>query len=431
MFPLREKKTKSDEMINVHVGAEKNLKSWGASNAALVALDPKTGQILSMVGSKDYFDKSIDGHIMDYKTNKQEFNDYDIVVLHTFIHNKLSPERNLERIKWLKGKGKIVIVDFDDYWEPDMRHPMYLQAKQGGIVKMKMDLLKAGDYVTVTTPIFRDTIYKKFGIKNVLVFPNAIDETESQFKPKPIPSNKIRFGWLGGSSHLSDIELMSGGIAVAHDTFKDKVQFVLCGFDLRGTITEINKQTNEKKTRPIKPEETVWYKYEKIFTNNYTVLDKDYLNFLNTFKELEYPDRDKPYVRRWTKEMSKYATNYNYFDVSLAPLVSSTFNGNKSQLKVIEAGFHKKALIASETDPYTIDLISMTQKGGGYNPIGNSLLVEPSKNHKQWFQHMKRLVENPHMIEDLGNRLYETVKDTYSLRKVTEDRVQFFKSIIK
>jgi len=34
---------------------ETNVKNWQANNAALVALDPKTGQILAMVGSKDYF----------------------------------------------------------------------------------------------------------------------------------------------------------------------------------------------------------------------------------------------------------------------------------------------------------------------------------------------------------------------------------------
>ncbi|MBI5369889.1 transglycosylase domain-containing protein [Candidatus Uhrbacteria bacterium] len=38
-------------------------KERGFSNAALIALDPKTGQILSMVGSKDYFDDSIDGQV--------------------------------------------------------------------------------------------------------------------------------------------------------------------------------------------------------------------------------------------------------------------------------------------------------------------------------------------------------------------------------
>lgn len=35
---------------------------FNASNAALVAIDPKTGQILSMVGSRDYFDEAIDGN---------------------------------------------------------------------------------------------------------------------------------------------------------------------------------------------------------------------------------------------------------------------------------------------------------------------------------------------------------------------------------
>lgn len=359
------------------------------------------------------------------------FNDYDIVVMHTFIHNKVSPERNKQRIKWLKEKGKIVIVDFDDYWEPDMRHPMFFQAKTTGIVSSKIDLIRSADYLTVTTPIYRNTMSKKFGLKNVYVFPNAIDENEPQFRSNPLPSDKIRFGWLGGSSHLYDIELLSNGITNMHNTYKGKVQFVLCGYDLRGTITEINRQTGEKKNRPIQPEETVWFKYEKIFTNNYSVLDEDYVKFLRQYKEVEYDDLNKPYVRRWTKEINKYATNYNYFDVSLAPLVPNAFNGNKSQLKAIEAGFHKKAIIASETDPYTIDLVSAVEFGGKYNPKGNALLVDPNKNHKQWFQHMKKLIDNPNMIEDLGNKLYETVKDKYSLKHVCEERAQFLKSIIK
>lgn len=42
--------------------AEKNI-SYDAENAALVAIDPKTGQILVMVGSKNFFNKSIDGQV--------------------------------------------------------------------------------------------------------------------------------------------------------------------------------------------------------------------------------------------------------------------------------------------------------------------------------------------------------------------------------
>lgn len=41
----------------------KNEKRYNAGNAALVALDPKTGQILSMVGSRDWFDDTHDGKV--------------------------------------------------------------------------------------------------------------------------------------------------------------------------------------------------------------------------------------------------------------------------------------------------------------------------------------------------------------------------------
>ncbi|MBA3789491.1 PBP1A family penicillin-binding protein [Patescibacteria group bacterium] len=52
---------KSAESI-VNQYALANVKKFRASNAALVALDPKTGQILAMVGSRNYFDTQIDGN---------------------------------------------------------------------------------------------------------------------------------------------------------------------------------------------------------------------------------------------------------------------------------------------------------------------------------------------------------------------------------
>ncbi len=42
--------------------SKENEKKWNGKNAAIVVLDPKTGQILAMVGSRDYFDKSVDGN---------------------------------------------------------------------------------------------------------------------------------------------------------------------------------------------------------------------------------------------------------------------------------------------------------------------------------------------------------------------------------
>jgi 1A family penicillin-binding protein len=43
--------------------ALENEAKYNASNAAMVSIDPKTGQILAMVGSRDFFDDSIDGQV--------------------------------------------------------------------------------------------------------------------------------------------------------------------------------------------------------------------------------------------------------------------------------------------------------------------------------------------------------------------------------
>ncbi|NDD49348.1 MAG: hypothetical protein EBZ28_05760, partial [Alphaproteobacteria bacterium] len=181
----------------------------------------------------------------------------------------------------------------------------------------------------------------------------------------------------------------------------------LCGFDIRGSVTEINPQTGEQKQRPIRPEETVWVQYEKIFTNNYKFISPEHLDFLNKFREEEYTLEENPfYTRVWTKPVTSYAMNYSKFDVSLAPLKPHIFNQVKSQLKVIEAGFYKKALIASDFGPYTIDLKHSLENGNFTD--GNALLVRDGRNHGDWAKFMKKLIDNPSWVEDLGERLYET-----------------------
>ena len=99
----------------------------------------------------------------------------------------------------------------------------------------------------------------------------------------------------------------------------------------------------------------------------------------------------------------------------------------KSQLKVIEAGFYKKAIIASNVGPYTIDLTHSLQNGNFTD--GNALLVNESRNHSDWAKYMKKLINNPTWAEDLGERLYETVKDKYDLNTVTDTRAQIYKNL--
>ena len=79
--------------------------------------------------------------------------------------------------------------------------------------------------------------------------------------------------------------------------------------------------------------------------------------------------------------------------------------------------------------PYTIDLKHSLKNGNFVD--GNALLVDENRNHSDWAKYIKKLVQNPNMIEDLGNRLYETVSKKYDLNIVTKERAEFYKSIVK
>ncbi len=369
-----------------------------------------------------------DFHVdIDYQPRLNDINywkKYQIV----HFHRSVGPIENCPSlVRSLQSLGIIVIADIDDYWLPTKEHPIHQLIIENKIHTKIVENLKVADYVTTTTELFANEI-RKFN-KNVLVLPNAIDPKEPQFNEPTLDSEKIRVGWLGGSSHLHDLKLLDGMVSKL-SSIQDKLQYYVCGFDIRGTVTEINKETGQQTQRPIKPQETVWVRYEEIFTNNYKIISPEYKTYLDKFEEGDYPAIQKEnYVRVWTRPVDSYARNYAKFDISLAPIKNHMFNRMKSQLKVIEAGFYKKALIASNVGPYTIDLKHALHQGKFTD--GNALLVNESNNHSDWAKYIKKLVDNPNLITDLGERLYETVKERYDLNLVTKTRADFYKSLIK
>jgi glycosyltransferase involved in cell wall biosynthesis len=348
---------------------------------------------------------------------------YQIVSFHRSIGSDF--ERAQLLINMLNTLGIITVCDIDDYWMPGKEHPIHDIIRVNKINEKIIANLKVSKYVITTTTLFADEIRKIN--KNVVIFPNAINPNEPQFKEPTLESDRLRVGWLGGSSHLHDLQLLNLGRL---SQYKDKLQFVLCGFDTRGTMTEINQQTGEHKKRDILPHETVWAEYEKIFTQNLTTVSDDYKKFLLNYNQESYPNEmNETYLRVWTKPVTSYAKNYSKFDVSLAPIKNHLFNRVKSQLKVIEAGFYKKAIIASNVGPYTIDLKHCLKNGEFVD--GNAMLVDENRNHSDWSKYIEKLIKNPNMAKDMGERLYETVKDKYDLNNVTKDRAEFYSSIVK
>lgn len=280
--------------------------------------------------------RSVEPHTFIQEHYKDEF-DIDIVYnlpkenldaylkQYDLIHIHKQLDRNCEIMKMIKFLEIPVIIDIDDHFLLGNDHPMSLTAKKERWHEPIIEHLKMADYVTTTTSIFADYL-KKYN-KNVAVFPNAVNTAEQQFSPVKNPNNgMLRVGIICGSSHLKDIELLGDLVS----TTKPNVQIVLCGFDTNGTITTYNRETGEKQQRPIKPEESVWYTYEKIITGNYKGLSAEHKDFLSKFmKGVDDPFVNERYRRMWTRDITKYATHYQNVDVLLCPLKENEFNGMK------------------------------------------------------------------------------------------------------
>lgn len=76
----------------VKAGALQNEKDWNGKNAGLVAIDPKTGQILTMVGSRDYFDKTIDGNYNIATANRQPGSSFKPFIYATAFNKGFTPD---------------------------------------------------------------------------------------------------------------------------------------------------------------------------------------------------------------------------------------------------------------------------------------------------------------------------------------------------
>jgi glycosyltransferase involved in cell wall biosynthesis len=382
--------------------------------------------------------------------NLEYLKSFDII----HFHRHLGPYELMDKtFADLKAAGVILIMDIDDFWEPPTTHPLFQIVKTEKLSEKIIKTIKLADYVTTTTDIFAAQI-KKYN-QNVIVMPNAIDMNDKMWKSETVPNetDKCRISWIGGSSHLHDLKLLEHSMNLLHTNkaLENKFQIIMCGFDTRGSITELGPN-NQRNTRAILPHETIWLKFEEIFTNDYsdTKKDAEYFKWLMKIKKEDYPGQyTKNYVRRWTLPLTQYGKHYDFCDVCLAPIAEVDrfkeiklqngereivpeedprpgtvmsrrhyFNEVKSELKIIEAGMKKKCLIAQDFGIYK-QLLKNGETG---------ILINDNKDG--WFKAIRKVVQEPEYREMLANNLHEYVKEKYELKNATSERAAAYKDIL-
>lgn len=373
-------------------------------------------QIEKMYGDDFFVEINMDFMNLDY------YSQFDII----HFHRQFGPYEDMENIiSELHKKGIITIMDLDDYWIPNKNHPMYIAAIKEKLPEKIISAFKCVDYVTTTTDIFANYI-KKYN-NNVYVIPNGIDINQPMWQPVDTKkTDKVRVGWIGGSSHFADLEILNNSLNILHndESLRNKYQIVMCGYDVRGFMTEVGPNGEYINSRKILPHETIWNKFESIFTNNYNnkLIDDDYKKYLQKCVDKEYGEDvyKSSYVRRWTLPLTRYGEHYNYCDVCLAPLDEHIFNEVKSELKIIESGLTRKALIAQDFGIYK-QLIKNGENG---------ILVNKKDSLQGWYKAIKKVIQDKDYREMLANNLYDFVIDKYTLEAVTKKRVEFYKDIV-
>ena len=296
----------------------------------------------------------------------EEWLKYHLVQFHK---NFVTPEILIK----LKVLGIKTMVDFDDYWHVPYNHLSFRHYKSNDQPYRYIEILKQAQYISTTTEILAREIRKHN--PKLFAFPNCINPENPYTYPIEIKSKKMRFGYLGGSCHLPDVELLRG---LNNKLNNSRLDYSLNLFGYK--------------------EDSVYFDYAKVLTDNGT-----YSNGITLYPSLPVPD---------------YLYFYNMIDVSLVPLVPNKFNSLKSELKLVEAGMFEKAVIVSNVLPYK-----------PYLKHKENAFIADSKT--DWFKGMKYFIKNPGAVSDFGKQLSYDMNKHFNYEYISKSRSEVYRQIIR
>ncbi len=207
-------------------GAKKNA-AFNASNAALVSIDAHTGEILAMVGSRDYFNEEIDGNVNVVVQPRQPGSSFKPIVYAASWEKGYTPDTTLFDVR----------TNFDTTGVKEYA-PQNYNGKEYGPVSMKKALAGSLNIAAVKT------LYLT-GVPTVLNFANRLNYT-SLTEP-----NRYGLALVLGGAEVSLLEHASSFTAFARDGEVVKPSSILKVLDKNGAVLE---ETKPKKSRAFDPE---------------------------------------------------------------------------------------------------------------------------------------------------------------------------------
>lgn len=314
-----------------------------------------------------------DGDRVVYITDDQIVRVTDLKDANLVVFNR-HPTVDLDSLIDLRKQYKFKIwCDIDDDWELYGHHHLYESWKKAGMDKIILQSIGAADIVTTTNR----RLLRKIKLINekCKVIPNALPIDHEQFTSLKTESTRLRFMYVGGPSHYSDLMSIKPFFdEIALDKkFIEESKFCMAGYRLDYKESALHKMNDIMKVSP-----------------NYST--------------------------RPALDLNNYMSHYNHTDIALSPLENNTFNYYKSNLKIIEAGCMRTPIIVSDMYPFLEDQCM----------INNGVFF--CKNSKEWFGVANDLLTSPHTIPRMAENLYDYVTQNYDLIKVNKLRKDIINS---
>jgi len=275
------------------------------------------------------------------------------------VHTKESLEW-VEYLIEIRNSGNMrnvpVMMEIDDnILSVPVQNPAFAAYSPGSeIRKITERQLRISDGIIVSTPYLKN-IYKEYN-PNVYVIPNSIDwKIWSSVKNHPKPG--IRIGWSGGSAHREDLAIIENVIPRILDAHKD-ARFVFM-HGIAPFLLDLEKK---------------------------------------------YPGRMELHTE-WAR-IDKYPAKIASldFDIAIAPLIDSSFNRAKSNLRWLEAAALGVPCVASNVGHFAQTIDNHT----------DGILCETEDD---WFKYLSRLITDKKLRRGMGLRAKQKAFDLFNVDK--------------
>ncbi|MFZ2555424.1 MAG: penicillin-binding protein [Minisyncoccia bacterium] len=225
---------KAEEIVRAR--ALENEKNFNAENAGIVAIDPRTGHILAMVGSRGYFDEEIDGKVNITLAKRQPGSSFKPFVYATAFKKGYTPETMVFDVQTQFSTACSAAEVTNS--EPPCYSPVNYDAVYRGPVSLRNALAQSLNIPAVKT------LY-------LTGIPDAIETARDMGISTLVDASRYGLTLVLGGGEVTLLEMTSAYGVFANDGIRNPATGVLSVEDSRGNLLE---QYEKAESRVLDPQ---------------------------------------------------------------------------------------------------------------------------------------------------------------------------------